>query len=62
VLFVVGLGVLMALLGDVPRMGIGAYPVSTALLFAANRVVLWTLIGGAMAWATRRPEQDPGVM
>ena len=53
VLFVMGLGVLLALFGDVPRMGIGGQPIATALLFAGNRIVLWTLVGLVMAWATR---------
>ena len=59
VLFIVGLGVLLALVGDVTRIGIGAYPVNTALLFAANRVAVWTLIGFVMAWATRSPAEVP---
>ena len=61
VLFVVGIGVLLALLTDVSRMGIGGYPARTALLFAANRVVLWTLVGCVMAWATRGRVEKAGV-
>jgi len=61
VLFVVGLGVLVVLLADIPRLGIGGYPVNTALLFAANRIVLWTLIGLVMAWATRGSPEEAGV-
>jgi hypothetical protein len=53
-LFVTGLGVLLALLGDVTRIGIGGYPVRTGLLFAGNRVAQWTLVGVVMAWAVGR--------
>jgi len=51
-LYVLGLGVLLALVCDVPGMGIGGQPERTALLFAANRVAVWTLIGLAMAGVT----------
>jgi hypothetical protein len=56
VLFIVGLGVLLALLADVTKIGIGGYPVRTGLLFAANRVAQWTLVGVVMALATRAPD------
>jgi hypothetical protein len=54
VLFIVGLGVLLALLGDVARIGIRGSPVRTGLLLAANRVAQWTLVDVVMAWAVRR--------
>ena len=54
-LFVVVVGLLLALFGDVAKFGIGGHPARTALLLAANTVGAWTLMGLAMAWSMRPP-------
>jgi hypothetical protein len=51
--FVAAVGVLLALTADLPRYGIGGYPLGSAAAMAAVRVVGWALAGLAMAWATR---------
>ena len=53
VLFFSALGLLLALVCDVPRFGIGGYPPQDALLFAANRLITWTLVGVAISWRIR---------
>jgi hypothetical protein len=50
VLFFSAIGLLVALLSDLTRFGIGSYPPGDALLFAAHDVVLWTLVGLVAAW------------
>jgi hypothetical protein len=51
--FVAAVGVLLALTADLPRFGIGGYPLGAAAAMAAVRVIGWALAGLAMAWATR---------
>jgi hypothetical protein len=53
VLFVSALGLLLALACDIPRFGIGGYPPQDALMFAANRLITWTLVGAAISWRLR---------
>ena len=59
VLFVVVLGLLLAVFTNLTKIGIGGYPVSTALLLAARDVVSWTLAGLVMAWILRAPGDAP---
>ena len=58
--FVVAVGALLALTGDLSRFGIGGSPLGTAAAKAAVRVTGWTLAGLAMAWAMRSPAEKPG--
>jgi hypothetical protein len=50
VLFFVALGLLLALVADIPKYGIGNYPLPDALAYAGNRLVAWTLVGLVVAW------------
>lgn len=54
-LFFVAIGVLIALIADLSRFGIGGYPLRDAFLLALNRIVAWTLIGLIVAWRVRSP-------
>ncbi len=49
---VTAVSALIALTGDVSRVGIGGYPVGTAVPIALVRLGGWTLAGVAMAWVT----------
>ena len=49
VLFCAAIGVLLAVLSDLPSFGIGEYPLGDAVLLAANHVVAWTLVGVVLA-------------
>jgi len=55
-LFFVAVGVLVALVADVARFGIGGYTMGDALLVAASDLAAWTLVGLVVAWRMR-----PGV-
>lgn len=52
-LFVVGLGVLLVIFGDVPKYGIGNYPTDAVLALSVYRVVTWALIALVMAAIVR---------
>ena len=56
VLFVVVLGLLLAVFTNLTKIGIGGYPLQTALLLAARDVALWAVAGLVMAWPIRAPE------
>ncbi len=60
VLFVVVIGLLVALFTDLAKIGIGGYPVHTGLLLAARDVVSWTLAALAMAGSMRIPGDSAG--
>lgn len=49
VLFFAAIGVIVALVADLTRFGIGSYPAGDAALIALNRVVVWTLAGLVVA-------------
>jgi hypothetical protein len=51
--FVLLVGVLIALTGDLSRYGIGGYPLGTAVSIALVQVAGWGLAGLVMAWAMR---------
>jgi hypothetical protein len=53
VLFIAGIGLVIALFVDLTSLGIGGYPPGDALLLALHDVVLWTAIGAAVAWRMR---------
>jgi hypothetical protein len=53
VLFIATLGLLFALVGDLPRIGIGGYPPDSGLWLAAHRLTSWILVGLVMAWPMR---------
>jgi len=53
VLFFVALGVLVALVADLPRYGIGGYGMISTLLFMAYDLAAWTLVGLVVAWRMR---------
>jgi hypothetical protein len=57
VLFVVLVGLLLAVYGDLSKFGIGGYPANAALLLAANHAVAWTLAGLVMAGSMRAPRE-----
>lgn len=58
-LFVAGIGVLLALWRRLLEFGIGSYPAADALTLAAHDLVLWMCIGTAVAWKAG-PGRDPG--
>jgi hypothetical protein len=49
VLFVVGIGALFAVFGELTKFEIGGYPAKSALLLAVYDVISWTLAGLVMA-------------
>jgi len=49
-LFFVVIGCMLAVSGDLSRFGIGGYPWSLALTFTLRTVIIWMLIGLAVAW------------
>ncbi len=53
--FVATIGLLLALVGDVSRWGIGGYPLDTALALGVNRFGSWVVVGLVMAWILRPP-------
>ena len=55
VAFIICIGLLLAISGDLPKYGIGGYPASSALLLAANHVLSWSLAALAMAWSMPSP-------
>lgn len=52
VLFVAAIGALAALWSRLLEFGIGSYPVGDALTLTAHDIVLWVLVGAAVAWKT----------
>ena len=59
VFFFSGIGFLIAALSNLTDFGIGGYPVTDALLLAANDFIAWTLIGLTVAWRLQ-PEESEG--
>ena len=53
VFYIICIGLLLAVFGDLSKYGIGGYPASSALLLAANHVVSWSLAALVMAWSMR---------
>jgi hypothetical protein len=53
VLFIGLLGVLLALVGELGRFGIGGYPFGSVLPLAVNTALSWTFAGLVMAWPVR---------
>ena len=62
VLFFAALGTLMASFSDIPRFGIGGYPFSDTLVFAAYHIATWILVGGVVAWRIRPRRVPSGTM
>jgi len=58
VLFFVVIGFLLAIAGDLNSFGIGASPLTVALIFAARTIVTWTILGLVIA-ALMRPLSQP---
>ena len=56
VLFFTGIGLLFAVFGDLSEFGIGSYPLRDALILAAHNILIWTVIGLAIAWRIK-PEK-----
>jgi len=54
VAFFAVIGLLVAVFSDLPKAGIGGYPLSSVLLLSAYDVASWTLCGLAAAWLIRR--------
>jgi hypothetical protein len=52
-LFLAGVGLLVAVIGDLPRFGIGGLPAGLALLATASTFGSWLLAGALMAWTLR---------
>ena len=59
VLYFVGIGLLIALYGDLMLFNIDGYPLKDALLITLNDVITWTLVGLAVAW---RIKPEPGIV
>ena len=55
VLFLVMIGLLVAIAGDLGSFGIGGSPLTVALIFAVRTIAAWTIVGLAIA-AIMRPE------
>jgi hypothetical protein len=53
VIYFVVLGLFIALVKDVPKFGIGGYPLADAMAFAVNDIAMWTLVGLVVAWRVR---------
>jgi hypothetical protein len=53
VAFVLVIGLLLAVSGDLAKIGIGGYPVGSALMLAANRIGSWVVAGLVMARSMR---------
>jgi len=58
VLFFVAIGLLLAVFTDIPKFGIGNYRLADALAFAANNLLMWTIVGLVVAWRIRPMEND----
>lgn len=58
VLFVALVALLLALFGDLPKIGIGGYPTQSALLIGANHFLSWVFAGLLIARAMRAPEPE----
>lgn len=58
VLFFVAIGFLLAVAGDLNTFGIGASPLTVALISAARTIVTWTILGSAIG-ALMRPSPQP---
>ncbi len=50
VLFFVTIGLLVAILGDLMKFGIGNYPLWDALILAGHTILVWTVVGLVVAW------------
>lgn len=50
VLFLSTIDLLVALVGDLPKFDIGAYPLGSVLLLCALDIISWTLCGVVAAW------------
>ncbi|MDD4856873.1 MAG: hypothetical protein PHD74_02065 [Candidatus Krumholzibacteria bacterium] len=57
VLFVFVVGLLLAVFGDIAKIGIGGYAAKTSLLLAARDVISWTLAGLVIARFMRAPAE-----
>jgi hypothetical protein len=62
VLFVVVIGGLFAVFGDLTKFEIGGYPARTALLIAAYDIVTWALAGLVIAAFMRAPKEAGGAV
>ena len=58
VLYFAGIGLLIAMVSDLPDFGIGGYPLRDTALLAANHLISWTLVGVAAAWRIRPETRD----
>ncbi len=50
VLFFGVIGLVIAILGDLPKYGIGNYPLTDTILLASNHIMVWVLVGLVVAW------------
>lgn len=50
VIFFTAIGLLVAIFTDLTKFGIGGYPLKDAIFMAINHIVVWTLVGLAVAW------------
>jgi hypothetical protein len=58
VLFFTGIGLLFALYSDLMSFGIGGYPLRDAAMLALYNIVIWTLVGVAVAACVRPTQTD----
>jgi hypothetical protein len=61
VAFIAAIGVVVAVFSDLPKSGIGGYPLSSVLLLSAYDIAAWTLCGMAIAGSMRRGTSDIAV-
>ena len=59
-LFLVAIGLLIAIFADLTSFGIGGYPAKDAVLLAANHLIAWTLVGLVVAWRITPDWQENG--
>jgi hypothetical protein len=55
-LFFSSIGLLIGLIAHLSNFGIGSYPASSALILFAHEIVVWTVMGLAVAWLMKPPE------
>lgn len=59
VLFFTAIGLLFAIFIDLTNVGIGRYPVKDAIMLAVSHIIVWTLVGCAVAWRIRPDQTGP---
>jgi len=50
VLFFITIGLLFAMFSDLPKFGIGGYPLKDVILLSLNSIIAWAIVGLVVAW------------